>query len=226
MSKRAICSQCHYPLKTCVCSALTRINNQSRIIVIQDKAEGKNAKNTVRLLALCLQNIEIVQSDDEQAMSSLQEKCLQYPQAFSVFFPSANSRSFESGFESDAKTELLNKLENNIGHKIENNVDRSASLASGNKPKEQVNSLIFIDGTWRKAKRIYLSHDYLQNLSSFHFEEQLISHYRIRKTRIENGMSTLEAVAYVLSKAENTPVHALYALLEKMQSFWPETHNP
>ncbi|MFT6805328.1 MAG: DTW domain-containing protein YfiP [Glaciecola sp.] len=194
-NKREICNRCQYPSKTCVCSALSCIDNKSRVIVIQDKNEVSNAKNTARLLALLLTNFSIVKSDDFASMKRLQDACVSHPTSFALFFPSNNSNAFESHFTT------LPKNNNNAPGTIKN--------------------LLFIDGTWRKAKRLYLSNEWLQSLPNFHFNEPLQGLYRIRKTSIDNGLSTLEAVAHVVSRTDGIPSKPFYDLFEKMQSFWP-----
>lgn len=199
LSTRALCSQCKYPLKTCVCSAATPLVNATNIIILQDKNEVKNAKNTARLLALSLAHISIIQSDDMASMQALAQSTIQSPAAYALFFPSATSAAFESNFPT-----LLSKAEH------------------GSNSASAIKNLVFIDGTWRKAKRLYLSNAWLQAVPSYHFEEALSGQYRIRKTSIENGVSTLEAVAYVLSQVEALDTAPLYTLFERMQSFWPK----
>lgn len=196
LSKRVMCEICHYPLKTCVCSAVRHVANKTRIIILQDKNELKNAKNTVRLLALSLQNISIIQSDDVDGLNAVKGIFLNEPMNVALVFPSPDSRGFESAYLS---------------------VPSNQAIAT-----DTVKHVIFIDGTWRKAKRLYLSHDWLQRIPSFHFEQALQGQYRIRKTSIDNGLSTLEAVAYVLANIEDMSVKPLYEVFEKMQSFWPQ----
>jgi DTW domain-containing protein YfiP len=169
------------------------------VIILQDKNEAKNAKNTARLLELSLTNIEIIQSDDVAKIQRLAAECRQQVESYALFFPSENSQPFEQG----------------------------ALVAAGHKTKDASSkiNLIFLDGTWRKAKRLYLSHEWLNKVPSLHFEEKLTGQYRIRKTGIENGLSTLEAVSYVLHKSENLNIKPLQDIMEKMQSFWPHEKN-
>lgn len=196
--KRKTCEHCQYPMKTCVCSAREYIDNKTRIIILQDKNEVKNAKNTARLLALSLKNITIIRADDTERMADLAATCIATSKnasnAIALFFPSTNSKAFESQFPPSTGP-------------------RASDTA--------IKQVLFIDATWRKAKRLYLSHDFLQELPSYHFEQAQQGQYRIRKTSIDNGLSTLEASAYVLAHIENVNVEPLYALFNKMQSFWP-----
>ncbi len=202
-NKRKVCNCCHYPLKTCVCSALTHVRNKTNVIILQDKNEVNNAKNTARLLALSLSDISIVKSDDIESMRKLETACIENPADFALFFPSNNSSAFETHVCLNSEAPESDKQKIPL---------ETTSL---------IKHVLFIDGTWRKAKRHYLSNDWLQRLPSYHFDESIQGQYRIRKTSIENGLSTLEAVAYVLSKTDGTDTQALHEVFEKMQSHWP-----
>ncbi|GAA6135313.1 tRNA-uridine aminocarboxypropyltransferase [Oceaniserpentilla sp. 4NH20-0058] len=60
---------------------------------------------------------------------------------------------------------------------------------------EHIKTLIFIDGTWRKAKRIWHMNPWLSQLPSVRLEGQEASQYTIRSSRVQGSVSTLEAVA-------------------------------
>lgn len=62
--------------------------------------------------------------------------------------------------------------------------------------------LILIDGTWRKAKKIFLTSKNLHALPSFRLNPKDESEYRIRKAPNENALSTLEASTLALSILE------------------------
>lgn len=70
-------------------------------------------------------------------------------------------------------------------------------------PKLLPSDLILIDGTWRKAKRFILENDWLNHFQKLKLSAAYPSGYHIRKTSIENGLSTLEAVAYALYELES-----------------------
>ncbi|BFM09922.1 tRNA-uridine aminocarboxypropyltransferase [Simiduia litorea] len=75
----------------------------------------------------------------------------------------------------------------------------------------QVNHLIFIDATWRKAFKIWSVNSWLHALPCYHFTRAPESQYHLRKTSREHGLSSLEAIAYGLSLVDNVDVAALYA---------------
>lgn len=201
MSKRAVCLTCHYPQSTCVCSAVKECNNQQDILVIQHPSEAKNAKNTVRLLSLSLNKLTVISSADEEAMLTLKTTCLNAKQGIYFVFPNAESQSFE--------TEISKRKE-----------EKCVSANLHQKTEVEKQTFIFIDATWRKAKRIWLENPWMAFCQSLHFDEQIDSLYHIRKTSIDNGLSTLEAVAYVLQNSEEVDVAPLLSLFEHMQSFW------
>ncbi|GGD71665.1 DTW domain-containing protein [Lacimicrobium alkaliphilum] len=78
--------------------------------------------------------------------------------------------------------------------------------------------LVLIDGTWRKAYKIWHSNPWLQQLKSFHLEHVPQSVYR-RKAGISNSLSTLEATAEALKMLEGTDTQPLIDLLNARQQF-------
>ncbi|BES69425.1 tRNA-uridine aminocarboxypropyltransferase [Marinobacter nanhaiticus D15-8W] len=63
-----------------------------------------------------------------------------------------------------------------------------------------ISEWIVIDGTWRKARKIFLSNPWLNDLPQFHFDTPPASTYRIRKAPRGDSLSTAEAIAYLLEQ--------------------------
>lgn len=61
-----------------------------------------------------------------------------------------------------------------------------------------VREWLVIDGTWRKANRIWLSNPWLQDLPSYHFKVPPPSVYRVRKAPREDSLATAEAIRHLL----------------------------
>jgi len=57
--KRQICSNCQRPQDVCLCSEIVKIDNQSPICVLRHKSEKNHALNTVKLMELCLSQINV-----------------------------------------------------------------------------------------------------------------------------------------------------------------------
>lgn len=58
----------------------------------------------------------------------------------------------------------------------------------------EIEALFVLDGTWRKAKRIWFENTWLQQIPAVSLQAKSRSDYRIRSTSIEGGLSTLESV--------------------------------
>lgn len=65
-----------------------------------------------------------------------------------------------------------------------------------------VKCLFIIDGTWKKAYKMFMSNDWLQQLPHFTLSGDIVGQYQIRKTAKKNALSSLEACCYALSVLE------------------------
>lgn len=79
--------------------------------------------------------------------------------------------------------------------------------------QSQFDYLVILDGTWRKAKRIYFVNPWLQALPHLQFSLTNKSQYSIRSTSQEFSLSSIEAIAYSLEKLDNLPPNNLLDLL-------------
>ncbi len=66
--------------------------------------------------------------------------------------------------------------------------------------------IIVLDGTWRKAKKIYYCNPQLQQLPCIELTDLPISDYRIRKAPDKGALSTVEATVTLLRQANQNPV--------------------
>jgi DTW domain-containing protein YfiP len=69
---------------------------------------------------------------------------------------------------------------------------------------KKITHLILIDGTWRKAKKIFLLSKNLHTLPTLRLDPVEQSDYRIRKAPSESSLSTLEASTEALKVLEPT----------------------
>ncbi|WP_414829133.1 tRNA-uridine aminocarboxypropyltransferase [Alteromonas sp. H39] len=90
---RQYCSVCQYPLTTCVCSVIRRVKSPVSISIIQHPKEVMHAKNTARLITLCLENTSVVVSSNNDQMTSLKRRCETLPTA--LLYPCSHSHSWE-----------------------------------------------------------------------------------------------------------------------------------
>lgn len=90
---RLYCQQCRYPESTCICSYINTVDTSLDIVVIQHEKEALHAKNTARLISLCIPTSRTVLTNDVQAMSSLARECSFAHTA--LIYPSDTSMSIE-----------------------------------------------------------------------------------------------------------------------------------
>ena len=69
---------------------------------------------------------------------------------------------------------------------------------------KNITHLILLDGTWRKAKKIFMLSKNLHSLPSIKLAPETTSDYRIRKAPSDQSLSTLEASAEALKYLEPT----------------------
>lgn len=78
----------------------------------------------------------------------------------------------------------------------------STSKILDERNKMPITHLILIDGTWRKAKKIFLLSKNLQSIPAIRLNPEEKSEYRIRKAPTESALSTLEASVEALKILE------------------------
>lgn len=183
---RRYCQDCHYPQSVCICDQIEKIATDIRIVVLQHPSEARHAKNSVRLLPLCLPQVSVYQGESSDDFASLRQELASSSSPLALFYPSTGSTGLESGFAGY------------VSH-----------------PPQ---TLLFIDATWRKAYKMWQLNPWLRQLKSWHFEHPPQSQYRIRKTSVAGGLSTLEAVAYALETGHQVETAPLLSLFNTMQS--------
>lgn len=62
--------------------------------------------------------------------------------------------------------------------------------------------LIFIDGSWREARKIFRRSDYLAHLPVLSINPESVSQYMMRKSENEQHLSTAEVASLVLKQAQ------------------------
>ena len=94
--KRQYCSGCNYPLSVCVCPAVRAVHSQVKLIILQHPSEANHAKNTARLINLCLPETLVYCGETEQDFAELKAMTLKQPQDFALFYPNDQSAKFEA----------------------------------------------------------------------------------------------------------------------------------
>mgnify|MGYP005986236157 CR=1 FL=1 len=198
LTKRVVCHKCLYPSSTCLCDYVEPFSTPVNIVVLQDPSESKHAKNTVRLLKLCLRNIVVHITDGSFTPLSALNK-----NNTLVLYPSSTALSMEALIEQSSLSETKAKC--------------AIDLAT-------IKNVVILDGSWSKTHKIWSTQTWLHEIPQMTFAELPESQYRIRKANRKNSLSSLEACAHVLDKLYKVNVSPLYNLLNALQDRW-EAHK-
>lgn len=94
---------------------------------------------------------------------------------------------------------------------------------------EEIEGVILIDATWRKAKRLFLSTPLFRNMASVHFANPPQGEYSIRKSPSLQALSTLEACGYTLEQLTGRDMQPLRDFMVSAQAYqWrqqPQAHK-
>lgn len=77
----------------------------------------------------------------------------------------------------------------------------SQAISSSNQTKQK-QRVILLDGTWKKAYKMWQLSTNLHSLPKVHLDTELSGNYRIRKAPKDNALSTAEAGYHVLSQLD------------------------
>lgn len=95
-----------------------------------------------------------------------------------------------------------------------------AVVLSNTESHKKITHLILLDGTWRKAKKIFMLSQNLHTLPSIKLALETTSDYRIRKAPSDQSLSTLEAAASALNFLEpDLDTTAAISSFQKMVDF-------
>jgi len=192
MTGRKICAACQYPAVVCVCSVITQIAVDVEIIILQHPSEKNRAKNTARLVSLVVPDAKVVVGESAADFEQIKQRLIDRE--------SAGARV----------AVLFPSPESTI---LSENVESASNI---------IQTLILIDGTWRKAKKMWQLNPWLWTLVVFRLEAGSKSRYRIRKGSQAGGLSTLEAAALALEIVEDADTEPLYKAFEAMQDKWQQ----
>lgn len=187
-----VCLACGYPLVVCICPAITKTAVDTEIIILQHPTEKNRAKNTARLISLVVPDTKVIVGE--------------------------SAADFEQ-----VKQQLLTRKSRETSVAVLFPSPESKVLSEVTKPAlKKIQTLILIDGTWRKAKKMWQLNPWLWPLVVSRLEADTKSRYRIRKGSVAGGLSTLEAAAFALEILEDADTEPLYKVFEAMQDKWQQ----
>jgi len=174
---RSLCLQCQRPTKACICSFICEVDNKTSVLVLQHPSEVKQSKGTVALLQRSLNSCQVLVGEDFSNNAELIKILAQHQTL--LLYP---------GEQAQELSLTVNKLEGECTQIIVK------------KPL----LLIILDGTWKKAYRMFMLSKNLHSLKQVCLPDFIANNgqYLIRKVARKNALSSLEATCYALALLE------------------------
>lgn len=180
-SRRATCAACLRAESACICRFVTPLAASAELLVLQHPLEVRNAKNSARLLHLCLSGSRMLVGE--------------------TFDPA----ELDAALHADGRTPLL--LYPQTPGEAALGLPAPPALAPSLLARPETLRLVLLDATWRKSRKMLYLNSSLQGLPRLALQDLPPSAYRIRKAHAPDQLSSLEAAAHALSQLENRPEH-------------------
>jgi len=211
--KRQSCPRCLRPLSTCLCAWVQVVSNQIELIILQHPLEVHQAKNTARLLHLCLNNSQIHVGENFGP----------------AFFKQLQNKELNNNEQSTYDLLLYPETpeEKSLGINSPPLLDATKLLVDKNYQPIATLRLWVLDATWRKSRKMLYLNPELQAMPRVKLHNPPVSGYSIRKAHSENQLSTLEASCYALQQLEEGRVdykpvlQAFAAFIQQQHTFIP-----
>ncbi|WP_284384137.1 tRNA-uridine aminocarboxypropyltransferase [Litoribrevibacter albus] len=197
------CLTCQRPPSRCLCSFVQPVANKTPVFILQHAKERLHPKGTAKLAQLCLSQAElIIGKEFKDTLTRIQRDY-----APILLWPEENA-----GSAIPSATEA-NRREGN---------ERNDNLT-----RTKPSALIAIDGTWKKAAKIYHTHAELHTLPKLNLQGHE-NQYHHRKSPSAEHLSTLEAIYFGLRELSHNdiPYHqTLNGLLDAQQRMIEHWHK-
>jgi len=174
--KRATCATCLRPQSACICRWIAPVAPRVELLILQHPLEVANAKNSARLLHLCVAGSVLAAGEtfDAEALSALLHGGGRTPV---LLYPDTPSDAALGIAAPPALTPDVLMAPSRL-------------------------RLVVLDATWRKSRKMLYLNPLLQGLPRLALRGMPASNYRIRKAHAPDQLSTLEAAAQALLQLE------------------------
>ncbi|MCG9632913.1 tRNA-uridine aminocarboxypropyltransferase [Vibrio sp. Isolate30] len=178
-------------MKACICQWITPLESDVELIILQHPSEEHRPMGTARILSLSLSNSVTFIGEDFSEHEELNRLLGDSEYRHAILYPGETSVSVEQLSTSGLGNSAENKLR-----------------------------VILLDGTWKKAFKMWQVSSNLQQLDTVHLPKDLKGNYRIRKAPSENSLSTVEAGYHLLALLQpHREFEPLLAAFDRMIQF-------
>ncbi len=93
---RPVCPKCVYPQNACLCSHIRPLSTEVELIVLQDPSEVKQAKNSVKLMRVVCDKLQVYVGETPNDFIELQEYLARQNKPILLLYPSEHSHSINT----------------------------------------------------------------------------------------------------------------------------------
>jgi DTW domain-containing protein YfiP len=184
----AECIRCRKPLSLCVCDSIVPIENKVSVLILQHPQEQDRTLGTARLTALHLKK-------------SVLKIGLSWPSLTKILGRTTDPQRWAILYLGSVKPQQIGEGSDVVfvNRKGEAARDQDAS------PRD-IEGIILLDGTWSQAKALWWRNAWMLKCRRVVLGPQRPSRYgKLRREPRREGLSTIEAAAFLLSRIERRP---------------------
>jgi DTW domain-containing protein len=186
------CDCCHKPVELCVCADIAQVENpianNVALLILQHPQEQDVDLGTARLAALHFKNASV-------------KVGLSWPSLGKALGRTADPKRWAILYLGSVKAkELIQNRE------VVALTRKGTAAPDQDKALTDIEGIILLDGTWSQAKALWWRNAWMLKAQRVALNPKFPSRYgRLRKEPRRDGLSTLEAVALLLSRLEKKP---------------------
>jgi DTW domain-containing protein len=198
----ADCPHCGKPMPLCICDSVTPIENRIKLLILQHPQEQDRALGTARLTARHFKDAVVKIGLSWPSLSKALGRPVADPSRWAVLYLGSAK---VADLDTDAEIVAIN---------------RKGELEPGQRAiLGDIEGIVLLDGTWSQAKALWWRNAWMLKCQRVILGPKRPSAYgKLRKEPRQDGLSTIEAAATMLSALEKRPdiAETLNASFERM----------
>ena len=185
----ADCPHCGKPMPLCICDSVTPVKNRIPLLILQHPQEQDRALGTARLTARHFKDAVVKIGLSWPSLSKALGRPVDDPSRWAVLYLGSAKAA---DLDTDAEIVAINR-------KGELEPSQRAILSD-------IEGIVLLDGTWSQAKALWWRNAWMLKCQRVILGPKRPSAYgKLRKEPRQDGLSTIEAAAMVLSALEKRP---------------------
>ncbi len=182
------CPHCGKPAALCVCDSVTPVENRVELVVLQHPQEQDRTLGSARLAVHALTRATFKVGLSWPSLSRMLGRDADPARWAVLYLGSANAEKLAPGKD----VVILNRKGEPVGDQ------RGA--------RRDLEGVILLDGTWSQAKALWWRNPWMLKCRRIILGPPRPSRYgSLRKEPRRDGLSTIEAAAFLLARLENAP---------------------